>query len=103
MDLDSRLEELGFCKKEGKDGSIKYFLYLNDESKFFWTQITVTPVKDAWQVTYSRSEKQVGLWKIHSVVKKIDVHVISKIETMIEEISEQKVKTPDLLRRICSS
>ena len=101
-DLDHQLKDLGFEKKEKEDGSIKYFLFPGDSNKVFWTQITVTPVGDAWQVTYSRSENQVGLRKVYSVVTKIEVHVISKIGVMITEITDQKSKTPDFLRRLCS-
>ena len=87
---------------EKEDGSIKYFLFPGDGNKVFWTQITVTPVGDSWQVTYARSENQVGLWKMYSVVTKIEVHVINKINNMISEITVQKARTPGFLRRLCN-
>ena len=99
--LDDQLKDLGFDRQKKEDGSVKYFLYPGVANQVFWTQITVTPVGDAWQVTYSRSENQVGLWKIYSVVTKIEVHVISKMKVMVSEISEQKARTPGFLRRLC--
>jgi len=102
QDLDHQLKDLGFDKEKKEDGSIKYFLFPGDGNKVFWTQITVTPVGDSWQVTYARSENQVGLWKMYSVVTKIEVHVINKINNMISEITVQKARTPGFLRRLCN-
>ena len=102
QDLDHQLKDLGFDKEKKEDGSVKYFLFPGDSNKVLWTQISVTPVGDAWQVTYARSENQVGLWKVYSVVTKIEVRVISKIKVMIAEIMDEKSKTPDFLRRLCS-
>jgi hypothetical protein len=102
QDLDRQLKDLGFDKEKKEDGSIKYFLFPGDGNKVFWTQITVTPVGDSWQVTYARSENQVGLWKMYSVVTKIEVHVINKINNMISEIMVQKARTPGFLRRLCN-
>lgn len=102
QELDRQLKDLGFEKEKKEDGSIKYFLFPGACNEVFWTQITITPVGDAWQVTYARSENQVGLWKVYSVVTKIEVHVINKINSMIEEIMVQKSRTPGFLRRLCN-
>ena len=102
QDLDYQLKDLGFDKEKKEDGSFKYFLFPGDSNKVFWTQITVTPVGDSWQVTYARSENQVGLWKMYSVVTKIEVHVINKVNNLIMEITEQKSRTPGFLRRLCN-
>tara|TARA_B100002052_G_C15781947_1_gene551988 strand:- start:341 stop:652 length:312 start_codon:yes stop_codon:yes gene_type:complete len=102
QDLDRSLKELGFLKKNKADGSQIFLLFPGRQNKAFWTQISVKSVGDAWQVTYSRSESQVGIWRAHKIVKKIEVHVHSSLEKLISEISEQKAKTPDLLRRLCS-
>ena len=54
QDLDHQLKDLGFDKEKKEDGSVKYFLFPWDSNKVLWTQISVTPVGDAWQVTYAR-------------------------------------------------
>ena len=59
----------------------------------------VIPIDDCWQVTYSRSEAQVGLWKTRDIVKKIDVNVHSSPVRMVEEILSEKNEKPALFRR----
>ena len=95
----SRLQQLGFAKEKEEDGSERYRFFPGKSTNSFWTQILVIPIDYCWQVTYSRSEVQVGLWNTHSVVKKIDVNVHFSPIRMIEEIVDEKNKKPGLFRR----
>ena len=95
----NQLHQLGFIKEKEMDGSEKYRLFPGRSTTSFWTQILVIPIDYCWQVTYSRSEVQVGLWKTHNIVKKIDVNVYFSPVKMIEEIVSEKNKKPGLLRR----
>ncbi len=95
----NRLHQLGFTKEKETDGSERYRLFPSKSTNSFWTQILVTPIDYCWQVTYSRSEVQVGLWETHDIVKKIDVNVHFSPIRMIEEIVIEKNKKPGLLRR----
>ena len=95
----NQLHQLGFTKEKKTDGSERYRLFPGESTTSFWTQILVIPIDDCWQVTYSRSEVQVGLWKTHDIVKKIDVNVHFSPIRMIEEIFSEKSKKPGLFRR----
>ena len=95
----NQLYQLGFIKEKETDGSEKYRLFPGRSTTSFWTQILVIPIDDCWQVTYSRSEVQVGLWKTHNIAKKIDVKVYFSPIKMIEEVVNEKNKKPGLLRR----
>ena len=95
----NQLHQLGFIKEKEMDGSEKYRLFPGRSTTSFWTQILVIPIDDCWQVTYSRSEVQVGLWKTHNIAKKIDVKVYFSPIKMIEEVVNEKNKKPGLLRR----
>ena len=94
-----QLYALGFNKEKKEDGSARYRLESCNANKSLWTQIVVIPVDYCWQVTYSRSEIQVGIWKEHSIVKKINVCVHSSPLKMIEEINEEKEKKTSFLRK----
>ena len=95
----NQLLQLGFLKEKETDGSERYRLFLGECTTSFWTQIHVIPIDECWQVTYSRSEVQVGLWKMYNVVRKIDVNVHFSPTKMIEEIFSQKRKKPGFFRR----
>ena len=94
-----QLHQLGFTKEKQTDGSERYRLFPGESKTSFWTQILVVPIDDCWQVTYSRSEVQVGLWKMYNVVRKIDVNVHFSPTKMIEEIFSEKRKKPGFFRR----
>ena len=95
----NQLLQLGFLKEKETDGSERYRLFLGECTTSFWTQIHVIPIDECWQVTYSRSEVQVGLWKMYNVVRKIDVNVHFSPIKMIEEIFSEKHKKPGFFRR----
>ena len=95
----NQLHELGFTKEKDTDGSERYRLFPGGSTSSFWTQILVIPIDDCWQVTYSRSEVQVGLWETYDIVKKINVNVHFSPIRMIEEIFSEKNKKPGLFRR----
>ena len=63
----NQLLQLGFLKEKETDGSERYRLFLGESMTSFWTQIHVIPIDECWQVTYSRSEVQVGLWKTYNI------------------------------------
>ena len=101
-----QLLKIGFQKVKSADGAVRYCYEAANRRSSFWTKITVKevgrPSPDSWQITYARSEIQVGLWKIHSVVNAVDVVVHNNSQKMVEDINE-KIKTkPDLLHRITS-
>ena len=102
---DQRLE-IGFQKIKSADGAVRYCYEATNRRTSFWTQITVKqvgrPSPDSWQITYARSEIQVGLWKIHSVVNAVDVVVHNNSQKMMEDISEKIKVKPDFLQRISS-
>ena len=99
-----QLLKIGFQKIKASDGAVRYCYEAADGRTSFWTDITVKqvgrPQPDSWQVTYARSELQVGLWKIHSVVQDIDVIVYKSSEKMIEAIEKQITIKPTFLQRI---
>ena len=95
----NRLHQLGFTKEKETDGSERYRLISGKSTTSFWTQILVVRIDDCWQVTYSRSEVQVGLWKTHHIVKKIDVNVHFSSIRMIEEIIIENNQKPGFFRR----
>ena len=90
-----QLEELGFEKYKKADGSVSFKYFSNDRRHVFWTQITVKqvgkPSPDAWQVTYTRSEIQIGFWKAHDITKSIEVRVHNSSAKLIEEINQQMI------------
>ena len=101
-----QLLEIGFQKIKSTDGAVRYCYEATNRRTSFWTQITVKqvgrPSPDSWQITYARSEIQVGLWKIHSVVNAVDVVVHNNSQKMMEDISEKIKVKPDFLQRISS-
>ena len=101
-----QLLEIGFQKIKSADGAVRYCYEATNRRTSFWTQITVKqvgrPSPDSWQITYARSEIQVGLWKIHSVVNAVDVVVHNNSQKMMEDISEKIKVKPDFLQRISS-
>ena len=103
-DWSDQLLKTGFQKIEASDGAVRYCYEAADRRRSFWTEITVKqvgrPQPDSWQVTYARSELQVGFWKLHSVVKDIDVIVYKSPEKMVEAIKQQISIKPTFLQRI---
>ena len=103
-DWSAQLQEIGFQKVKKVDGAITYNYQAADRCSSFWTQITVKqvgrPNPDSWQVTFARSENQVGLLKIYNVVKKIDVVVYTSCSTMLAKINKEMALTPGFLRKI---
>ena len=101
-----QLLEIGFQKIKSADGAVRYCYEATNRRTSFWTQITVKqvgrPSPDSWQITYARSEIQVGLWKIHSVVNAVDVVVHNNSQKMMEDIGEKIKIKPDFLQRISS-
>ena len=99
-----QLNELGFEKYKKADGSVSFKYFSNDRRHKFWTQITVKqvgkPSPDSWQVTYTRSEIQIGFWKAHDITKSIEVRVHNSSSKLIEEINEQMSVKPSLLTKI---
>ena len=99
-----QLEELGFNKYKKEDGSVTFKYFSDDRRHVFWTQITVKqvgkPSPDAWQVTYTRSEIQIGFWKAHDITKSIEVRVHNSASKLIEEINQQMSIKPNLLTKI---
>lgn len=103
-DWSDQLLKIGFQKIETSDGAVRYCYEAADRRSSFWTEVTVKqvgrPQPDSWQVTYARSELQVGFWKLHSVVKDIDVIVYKSSEKMVESIKQQISIKPTFLQRI---
>ena len=101
-----QLLKIGFQKVKSADGAVRYCYEAANRRSSFWTKITVKevgrPSPDSWQITYARSEIQVGLWKIHSVVNAVDVVVHNNSQKMVEEIREKIKIKPDFLQRISS-
>ena len=101
-----QLLKIGFQKVKSADGAVRYCYEAENCRTSFWTQITVKevgrPSPDSWQITYARSEIQVGLWKIHSVVNAVDVVVHNNSQKMVEDINEKVKIKPDFLQRISS-
>ena len=95
----THLHQLGFCKVEGRDGSERYYCIPGSSPTSFWTQILVNPIDSCWQVTYSRSEAQVGFWETHSIVTKIEVNFHCSSSRMIKEITNEIDKQPGFLQR----
>ena len=58
------------------------------------------PNPDSWQVTYARSEIQIGIWKIHKVVKNIEVIVHKNSNSMLDDIREKMRRKPNFLDKI---
>ena len=103
-DWSAQLQEIGFQKVKTVDGAITYNYQAADRCSSFWTQITVKqvgrPNPDSWQVTFARSESQVGILRIYKVVKKIDVVVYTSCSTMLAKIKKEMALTPGFLRKI---
>ena len=98
------LHEIGFQKVKKNDGAITHHYQASDRRSSFWTQITVRqvgrPNPDSWQVTFARIENQVGLLKIHNIVKNIDVVVYTSCSTMLAKIKKEMARKPGFLRKI---
>ena len=103
-DWSDQLQEIGFERTKKADGTVCHCYQAMQRRNSFWTLITVKqvgrPHPDAWQVTYARSEIQVGLWKIHESVKNLEVVVYTKSSHMLNKIKTEMQRKPDLLRRI---
>ena len=88
-----QLQDIGFEKTKQADGAVSFHYQASHRRASFWTQITVKqvgrPSPDSWQVTYSRAELQIGIWKIHNAVKNMDVIVYTNDGAMINDIQEK--------------
>ena len=94
-----QLQQLGFSKKEAKDGSERYIFSPGVSATSLWTQILVNSIDSCWQVTYSRSESQVGFWQTYLIVTNIIVNVHSSPIKLLHEIISEIDKKPGFLRR----
>ena len=99
-----QLQSIGFQKTKKADGSVSHCYEAAHRRSSFWTQITVKqvgrPNPDSWQVTYARSEIQIGLWKIHKVVKTMEVVVHTNYSSMLDDIQEKMLRKPSFLDKI---
>ena len=99
-----QLQSIGFEKTKKADGSVSHCYEAAHRRSSFWTQITVKqvgrPNPDSWQVTYARSEIQIGLWKIHKVVKTMEVVVHTNYSSMLDCIQAKIRRKPDFLDKI---
>ena len=99
-----QLQSIGFEKTKKADGSVSHCYEAAHRRSSFWTQITVKqvgrPNPDSWQVTYARSEIQIGIWKIHNVVKNIEVFVHKNSSSMLDDIKEKMRRKPDFFHKI---
>ena len=99
-----QLQSIGFEKTKKADGSVSHCYEAAHRRSSFWTQITVKkvgrPNPDSWQVTYARSEIQIGLWKIHKVVKSMEVIVHTNYSSMLDDIQSKIRHKPDFLDKI---
>ena len=99
-----QLQSIGFEKAKKADGSVSHCYEAAHRRSSFWTQITVKqvgrPNPDSWQVTYARSEIQIGLWKIHKVVKSMEVIVHTNYSSMLDDIQAKIRRKPDFLDKI---
>lgn len=94
----THLFRLGFAYAKEKDGSERYHFIPGVRTTSLWTLIFVKPIDSCWQVIYSRSEDQVGFWRIYSNVIKIEVNFHSNSIIMINEITTEIGKKPGFLR-----
>ena len=103
-DWSEQLQMIGFEKTKKADGSVSHCYEATHRRSSFWTQITVKqvgrPNPDSWQVTYARSEIQIGLWKIHKVVKSMEVIVHTNCSLMLDDIQAKMRRKPDFLDKI---
>ena len=99
-----QLQSIGFEKTKKVDGSVSHCYEAAHRRSSFWTQITVKqvgrPNPDSWQVTYARSEIQIGLLKIHKVVKSMKVIVHTNCSLMLDDIQAKMRRKPDVLDKI---
>ena len=99
-----QLQSIGFEKTKKADGSVSHCYEAAHRRSSFWTQITVKkvgrPNPDSWQVTYARSEIQIGLWKIHEVVKIMEVIVHTNYSSMLKDIQSKIRRKPNFLDKI---
>ena len=99
-----QLQGIGFKKSKQADGAVSHCYQAAHRRSSFWTQITVKqvgrPNPDSWQVTYARAETQIGIWKIHNVIKNMDVIVYTNSATMLDDIKEKMQRQPGFLNRI---
>ena len=98
------LQDIGFEKTKQADGAVIHCYRAAHRRSSYWTQITVKevgrPNPDSWQVTYSRAELLIGIWKIHNAVKKIDVIVYTSSKTMLQDIKQEMLRKPGFLQAI---
>ena len=103
-DWSEHLQNIGFEKKRQADGAVSHCYQAEHRRSSYWTQITVKevgrPNPDSWQVTYSRAEILIGIWKIHNAVKKIDVIVYTSSKTMLKDIKQKMLRKPSFLQGI---
>ena len=99
-----QLQSIGFEQTKKADGSVSHCYKAAHRRSSFWTQITVKkvgrPNPDSWQVTYARSEIQIGLWKIHKVVKSMEVIVHTNYSSMLDDIQSKIRRKPNFLDKI---
>ena len=99
-----QLQGIGFEMTKQADGTLSHCYQAAHRRSSFWTQITVKqvgrPNPDSWQVTYARSEIQIGIWKIHNVVKNMEVIVHKNSNSMLHDIKEKIGRKPDFLHKI---
>ena len=98
------MQGIGFEKTKQADGTVSHCYQAAHRRSSFWTQITVKqvgrPNPDSWQVTYARSEIQIGLWKIHKVVKSMEVIVHTNYSSMLDDIQSKIRRKPNFLDKI---
>ena len=103
-DWSEHLQDIGFEKTKQADGAVSHCYRAAHRRSFYWTQITVKevgrPNPDSWQVTYSRAELLIGIWKIHNAVKEIDVIVYTNSKTMLKDIKQKMMRKPSFLQGI---
>ena len=99
-----QLQSIGFEKTKKADGSVSHCYEAAHRRSSFWSQITVKqvgrPNPDSWQVTCARSEIQIGLWKIHKVVKSMEVIVHTNYSSMLDDIQTKMLRKPGFLDKI---
>ena len=99
-----QLLSIGFEKTKKADGTECYCYEAAHRRRSFWTRITVKqidrPNPSSWQATYARSEIQIGIWNIHSVVRNIDVIVYANCSSMLDDIKVNMQRKPNFLLKI---
>ena len=99
-----QLISIGFEKTKKADGTECYCYEATHRRRSFWTRITVKqidrPNPSSWQATYTRSEIQIGIWNIHSVVRNIDVIVYANYSSMLDDIKLKMQRKSNFLLKI---